>query len=69
LELFVKAIYLLNFYSGSSVSGYSVDYFHKIPERNNSVIMQLGPTSTVICKHLAFKGAPTAMITNSNCNV
>jgi len=41
LELVVKAIYPLNFYSGSSVSGCRVDYFHKNPERNISVVIQL----------------------------
>jgi len=41
LDLVVKAIYPLNFYSGSSGSGYSVDYFHKNLERNISVVMQL----------------------------
>jgi len=41
LELVVKAIYPLNFYPGLSVSGYSADYFYKIPERNISVVIQL----------------------------
>jgi len=40
LEIVAKAIYPLNFYSGSSVPGYSVNYFHKNSERNISVVIQ-----------------------------
>jgi len=41
LEVVAKAIYPLKFYSGSSVCPASVDYFHKNPACNISVIQLL----------------------------